>query len=85
MNEVLQERVNEDAEAILAMTEDEQTNYVMTILIELLSENLEDPQYDAPEEVTVHYGPMEGEAGVYGCSADEGEKLGEKLFSDEGL
>lgn len=84
LNDVLQERVAEDAEKILAMSEDEQTNYVMGILIEMLNKKLEDPQYDPAEEVVVHYGPMEGQDGVYGCTSEEGEKLGSKLFSTSG-
>lgn len=78
---VLQERVAAESEKILAMSEDEQTNYVMGILIELLNKRMEDPQYDPAEEVVVHYGPMEDQENVYGCTAAEGEKLGAKLFS----
>ena len=82
---VLEERISEDSNEILAMSEEEQTNYVMAILIELLNGNLEDPKYDEAEEVIVHYGPMEGEKDVYGCTEAEGEKLGAKLFSSKGL
>ena len=71
----------EEPDKIMAMSEDEQTNYVMEILIELLNRKLADPQYDPEEEVVVHYGPMEGQEGVYGCTEAEGKKLGEKLFS----
>lgn len=78
---VLEERVAEEPDKIMAMSEDEQTNYVMEILIELLNRKLADPQYDPEEEVVVHYGPMEGQEGVYGCTEAEGKKLGEKLFS----
>ena len=85
INEILEERINAEANDILAMTEEEQSNYVMGILIELLNKNLEDPKYDKAEEVTVHYGPVEGENDAYGCSEEEGEKLGAKLFSNEGL
>lgn len=81
----LEERISEDSNEILAMSEEEQTNYVMAILIELLNGNLEDPKYDEAEEVIVHYGPMEGEKDVYGCTEAEGEKLGAKLFSSKGL
>ena len=85
LNEVLEERVASEADKILAMSEEEQTNYVMEIVIELLNKKLEDPQYDPAEEVVVHYGPMEGQKGVYGCTEAEGEKLGSKLFSTSGL
>ena len=85
LNSVLEERVAAESEKILGMSEEEQTNYVMSIVIELLNKKIADPQYDPAEEVVVHYGPMEGQKGVYGCTEAEGEKLGSKLFSTSGL
>ena len=85
LNSVLEERVAEESDKILAMSQDEQTNYVMEILIELLNKKIAEPEYDPAEEVVVHYGPMEGQKGVYGCTESEGEKLGSKLFSTKGL
>ena len=85
LNTVLEEKVAEESDKILAMSEEEQTNYVMGLVIELLNKKIEDPKYDPAEEVVVHYGPMEGQKGVYGCTESEGEKLGSKLFSTKGL
>ncbi len=85
LNDVLEERVASESDKILAMSEEEQTNYVMEIVIELLNKKIADPKYDPAEEVVVHYGPMEGQKGVYGCTEAEGEKLGSKLFSSSGL
>lgn len=85
LNSVLEERVAAESDKILGMSEEEQTNYVMSIVIELLNKKIADPQYDKAEEVVVHYGPMEGQKGVYGCTEAEGEKLGSKLFSTSGL
>ncbi len=85
LNAVLEEKVAAESDKILAMSEEEQTNYVMEILLEILNKKLENPEYDAPEEVVVHYGPLEDQDGVYGCTEAEGEKLGSKLFSQEGL
>ena len=85
LNAVLEEKVAAEPEKILAMSEDEQTNYVMEILIELLDKKIDDPQYDPSEDVVVHYGPMEDQKNVYGCAESEGEKLGAKLFSTSGL
>lgn len=84
LNDVLMERVAAESDKIVAMSEDEQTNYVMGILIELLNKKIEDPEYDPAEEVVVHYGLLEDQEGVYGCSSAEGEKLGAKLFSTSG-
>ena len=85
LNAVLEEKVASEPDKIMAMSEEEQKNYVMAILIELLNKKIEDPQYDPPEEVVVHYGPLEGQKGVYGCAEGEGEKIGAKLFSQSGL
>ena len=85
LNTVLEEKVAEESDKILAMSEEEQTNYVMGLVIELLNKKIEDPKYDPAEEVVVHYGPMEGQKGVYGCTEAEGKKLGSKLFSTSGL
>lgn len=85
LDAVLEERVAAEADKILAMSEAEQTNYVMEILIELLNKKIEDPQYDDAEDVVVHYGPMDGQDNVYGCTEAEGEKLGAKLFSTSGM
>ena len=82
---VLEERVAAEPDKILAMSEEEQNNYIMEILLELLNKKIADPQYDPPEDVVVHYGLMEGEDNVYGCDDAEGEKLGAKLFSQSGL
>lgn len=82
--EAVTAKVMEDAETVAAMNETEQTNYVMKILIDFMRKGLEDPQYDDPEDVVVHYGPID-DKGSYGCSKEDGEKLGAKLFSTEGL
>ena len=85
LNKVLEEKVAAEPDKILAMSEEEQTNYVMEILLEILNKKLEKPKYDDAEEVVVHYGPLEDQDGVYGCTAADGEELGKKLFSRDGL
>lgn len=79
----LQEKVQADADKIMAMSSDERNNYVMKYLLELMNKGLEDPKYEAAEEVTVHYGELE--ENVYGCSEADGQALGSKLFSTTGL
>ena len=85
LNTVLEEKVAAESDKILAMSEDEQTNYVMEILLEILNKKIEKPEYDDAEEVVVHYGPLEDQDGVYGCTEADGEKLGKMLFSQDGL
>lgn len=77
-------KVQENAEAVSAMSEAEQVNFVMKIMIDHMRTSLEDPQYDEPVEVVVHYGPID-DNGTYGCSKEDGEALGAKLFSTEGM
>lgn len=80
----LQERAMQDIDKIMNMSEAEQTDYVMGIVIEMMNENLDDPQYDTAEEVIVHYGLLDEDQKMYGCTQEEGQKVGEKLFSLEG-
>lgn len=81
----VQERVMADYDRVMAMTEEEQNDFVMEVLVDMMNSNLVDPQYDAPEEVVVHYGLMDEEENVYGCTSEEGQKLGEKIFSSAGM
>lgn len=80
----LGEKIQADYDKVTAMSEAEQNDYVMGIMIEMLNKSLEDPQYDEPVEVTVHYGKL-GDEGTYGCTEEDGAKLGEQLFSTAGL
>ena len=79
----LQEKVMSEADKVMAMSSDEQNNYVMKYVLKLMQKGLEDPKYDAAEEVTVHYGELEDK--VYGCSEADGQALGSKLFSTAGM
>ena len=80
----LQEMVTEDLDKVMLMSEEEQTNYIMGVLIDLLKEGLKDPQYAKPIEVQVHYGIVDDE-GHYGCTDNADKLFGTKLFSDEGI
>ena len=83
--ERLLEKVQEDPNAYLAMSQDEQMNYLMSLAIGWLNEDLENPSYDDPVDVVVHYGLLDEEKNLYGCTESEGKKLGEKLFSLTGM
>lgn len=71
--------------SVLSMTEEEVTNLVFSKIFDVLNDNLENPQYAAAEEIVVHYGLMDEENNLYGLTEEDGQKLGEKLFSAEGL
>ena len=78
--EILQERLMENAGQLLLMSEDEMMNSMFTLMIDMLNEGLENPQYTEPVDVTVHYGLLDEENNLYGCDEAEGKKLGEKIF-----
>lgn len=50
-----------------------------------LSDQLDNPEYGAPETIVVHYYPIDTSRNLYGLSGEDCTKLGEKLFSLEGL
>lgn len=80
----LEAQILEDIDEVYTMSEDEQTNYIMSLIISMMREGLENPNYDDPVEVVVHYGVIDDQ-GTYGCKPEEGQKLGEYLFSSDGM
>jgi hypothetical protein len=88
-NENFESRVQAEAMAnadkVAAMSDEEVNAFVMGVLIDMINENLADPQYDPAETVTVHYGLLDEENNMYGCTSEEGEKLGAKIFSSTGM
>ena len=75
-----------DTEKLMTMTEEEMYAMVFDALFDVLNKNLDNPAYDEAKEIIVHYGLIEdGDQKVYGTSEEDGEKLGEALFSMEGL
>lgn len=70
---------------LAAMSEEELNKVVYTSLIGFLNTKLDDPQYDAAKEVTVHYGLLEEDGNVYGVNEADGNKLGSVIFSNEGM
>ena len=74
-----------DTEKIQSLSQDELTDLVYDSLFDVLDNNIENPQYQAPEEITVHYGLIDKEHDIYGVNENEAAKIGTKLFSTEGL
>ena len=68
-----------------AMSETELNNVLYKALFGFISDRLDSPTYADPVEVVVHYGILDEEQNMYGCSEAEGEKLGEKLITLEGM
>lgn len=72
-------------DSVKGMSQDEIYKLVYDAMFKALDTNLENPQYAAPEDVVVHYGLIDKEKNVYGVSEADGNKLGEKFFSLEGM
>ena len=74
-----------DTEKIQSLSQDELTDLVYDSLFDVLDSTIENPQYEAPEEITVHYGLVDQAGKVYGLNDEDCRALGDKLFSMEGL
>lgn len=79
------ENMTSDTEALLSMPEEEVYQLIHEAMFKALNANLDNPAYAESEKVTVHYGVMNEEDNTYGLDEEAGERLGEKLFSSEGL
>ena len=77
----LQEKVT--ADDIAGLSEEEANNLIYTKIAEIIRENLEEPEYVEPQDIVVHYGIIDEQNNLWGVSEEEGEKLGEILFSAE--
>lgn len=77
----LQEKVT--ADDIAGLSEEEANNLIYTKIAEIIRENLEEPEYAEPQDIVVHYGIIDEQNNLWGVSEEEGEKLGEILFSAE--
>ena len=75
----------QDPTFFVSMPEEDRFNYIMSSLIKYMDEGLDSPTYSDPVDVTVHYGLIDEENKLYGCDGSEGQLIGEKLFSIEGL
>lgn len=67
-----------DMMALLTMSEEEQTGLIIDKIFEAVDEALDDPSYGEPVSFTVRYEELE--EGVYGCSEEEGAKMGKYFF-----
>ena len=74
-----------ETEDLSSKSEDEINNIVYALLVEVMNENMEDAQYADPVEVVVHYGLLDEANNYWGVSEEDGNKLGEVLFSTEGM
>ena len=74
-----------DTKKLMDMSLDDLYSAIQDAVFGVLDKNLENPQYAPAEEVVVHYGIIDVENKVYGISNEDAGRLGEKLFSTEGL
>ena len=74
-----------DTEKLMNMSEEEMYGVIYDALFKILNANLDNPTYGEPQDIVVHYGLIDKEKKMYGTSSEDGEKLGQALFSMEGL
>lgn len=87
-SEVLQKEMDtltKDTETLLNMPDEEVYQLLYDAMFKVLNKNLDNPSYAATEEVIVHYGVIDEENKIFGISGEDGEILGENLFSLEGM
>ena len=77
---VLEEKAVERAEELASMSEEEMNEAIMGMVLEVVNQELDNPQYAEPQEITVHYGMIDEENNEYGLNDEESEKLFEGLF-----
>lgn len=75
----LPERVSQDE--LAGLSEEETNSLIYSEVIEIVRENLEEPEYGEPQDIIVHYGIIDEQNNLWGVSEEEGEKLGALLFS----
>ena len=75
----LPERVSQDE--LAGLSEEEANSLIYSKVIEIVRENLEEPEYGEPQDIIVHYGIIDEQNNLWGVSEEEGEKLGALLFS----
>lgn len=75
----LPERVSQDE--LAGLSEEETNSLIYSKVIEIVRENLEEPEYGEPQDIIVHYGIIDEQNNLWGVSEEEGEKLGALLFS----
>lgn len=86
--EGITDSLTSDPSRILSMSEEELNNTIFNSIFEALNQNIEAPQYSEPQEVVLHYGLLQGGGSgeaTYGIGSDDGKKIGEALFSLEGM
>ena len=75
----LKERITQDD--VKGLSEEEMNNLAFSKSVEIVRENLENPQYDEPQQIVLHYGILDKENNLWGVSEEEAEKIAMVLFS----
>ena len=67
----LQEKIT--ADEIAGLSEEEANNLIYSKVIEIVRENLEEPEYGEPQDIIVHYGIIDEQNNLWGVSEEEGD------------
>ncbi len=81
LEDELMKRAYSDIGSLMNLqSQDELNNKIMGLMMDILDERLEAPEYKDPQDVTVHYGLLDEKEKLYGLTEEDGEKLGNALF-----
>lgn len=69
------------AEDAAGLSEEKLNNLVFSTVADIIRENLEDPQYDEPQDIVLHYGLLDKENNLWGVGEEDAEKIAMVLFS----
>ena len=69
------------AEDAAELSEEKLNNLVFSTMADIIRENLEDPQYDEPQDIVLHYGLLDKENNLWGVGEEDAEKIAMVLFS----
>lgn len=69
------------AEDAAELSEEKLNNLVFSTMADIIRENLENPQYDEPQDIVLHYGLLDKENNLWGVGEEDAEKIAMVLFS----
>lgn len=78
-------KMENDTGTLINTDPDEIYSTVFSTVFENLTAGLDDPAYEPAESITVHYCLIDPAKGLYGVNQEDCRRMGEKLFSLDGL
>jgi methyl-accepting chemotaxis protein len=79
------EEIQKNTADLGSKTQEDLLTMIFKSVFRVLNKNLQDPHYEEPVDVVIHYGILDKNKNLYGIDEDAGARLSNKLFSMEGL